>query len=97
VSPSTISRDIAAAIYLPREKASQRSSPTTTELLAVLSQLGYSLSALECECEGSLEEPRHSLCYTLRFVGETLDLVEEGRLEEVTPEDVASLKRIRGW
>ena len=63
-------------------------------MIRALEPLGARLAAEGCECEDTTE-PRHRLGHVLKFVAEALDLVEEGRLEEVTPEDVVVLKHIR--
>ena len=95
VSRSTVSRDIKATLYAPREPRRSDHGPTTTALIAALEPLGGRLSAQACECgPESLEEPRHALGHTLRMTAETLDAVEMGTLALPT-EDVRSLERMR--
>ncbi|HXY27132.1 MAG TPA: HTH domain-containing protein [Acidimicrobiales bacterium] len=95
VSRSTISRDITATICAPREPRPKALHPTAAELIAVLGPLGERLAAQDCECGPQhLEEPRHALGHVLKFAAETLDAVEEGKLD-LPPEDVRLLEGLR--
>jgi hypothetical protein len=48
-----------------------------------------------CFGGGPGDEPHHAQGHVLRFAAEAVDLVEEGSLDEVAPEDVVALMRIR--
>ena len=62
VSRSTISRDIASSLCLPRESPPKDPGPTAAQVIGALEPLGLSLAARDCECgSDEHEEPRHSL------------------------------------
>ena len=84
VHRSTISRDIQASIYAPRETLPPTPFRPTTELIRMLEPFGARLAAEGCSCEDKTE-PRHSLRHALKFTAETLDAVEDGEVE--LPED----------
>jgi hypothetical protein len=94
VSRSTVSRDIAAWYYAPREPRPSGGELSAKELIASLEPLGERLAAQDCQCDGDLEEPRHALGHVLKQVAETLDAVEDGRLS-LPVEDVRVLRRVR--
>jgi hypothetical protein len=79
VSRSTISRDITAAICIPREPLPKDPRPTAAELIADLGPLGERLAVEDCECgPDELAEPRHGLSHVLKLCAQALDSVEEG-------------------
>lgn len=95
VSRSTVSRDVAAVFYAPREPRPKDPGPTGAEVIATLGPLGERLAAEDCECgPEDREEPRHALGHVLKLVAEALDAVEEGRLT-LPPEDVGLLELVR--
>jgi hypothetical protein len=94
VSRSTVSRDIAARYYAPREPRPSGGELSAKELIASLGPFGEQLAARDCQCEGEVEEPRHALGHVVKQVAETLDAVEDGRLS-LPVEDVRVLKRVR--
>ena len=94
VSRSTISRDVAFLLCVPRETLpSPPPPPSTAEWIRTLEPLGERLVAEGCVC-GDTEEPRHRLGHVLKFVAETLDGVERGRI--TMPDDAKALfNRVR--
>jgi hypothetical protein len=80
VSRSTISRDIAAVLYVHSEPPPPPARPTSTaEWIRTLEPLGERLATEGCVC-GDTDEPRHRLGHVLKFVAETLDGIERGRI-----------------
>jgi hypothetical protein len=55
--------------------------------------LGARLASEECDCE-ELDELRHELGHVLRMVAETLDAVDDGKIE-LSQADRALLERVR--
>lgn len=89
VSRSTISRDIAFLLYVPRETLPPPPRPRSDAAwIRTLEPLGERLAAEECVC-GDTEEPRHRLGHVMKFVAETLDGVERGKIK--VPDDAKAL------
>jgi hypothetical protein len=80
VHPSTVSRDIKAALYLLRETLPPTPYTPNTAWIRVLESLGARLAAEDCHCEGRTE-PRHSLGHVMKFTAQTLDAAEKGEVQ----------------
>jgi hypothetical protein len=94
VSRSTVSRDIAAVLYVHSQPPPPPARPpSNAEWIRTLEPLGERLAAEECVC-GDTEEPRHRLGHVLKMVAEALDGIERGRI--TVPDDAkAVFSRVR--
>ena len=92
VSRSTISRDVAAIFFAPRELPAEM---TNAAVIRLLSSTGARLGeGCECPEKEREREPWHSLGHALQFAAETLDGVEEGRIS-LSEEQVRSFEVVR--